>query len=173
MASNTLEVKVDAIDEKMLMEGFQKVANRITIGLILASLIVGAALLMRVETSFRILGYPGLAIVCFLFAAGGRRRPGAATSCWADHKHRAAHGPQAHQAAQRRLDRAAAERAAGRPPRTGSRVTNPSPKVTPMRWPCRRAVSSTESWNRSKGSVTVSPGGGRELAGEGADRASS
>ena len=26
---------------------------------------------MRVETSFRILGYPGLAIICFLAAAGG------------------------------------------------------------------------------------------------------
>jgi hypothetical protein len=62
---------VDAIDEKTLMEGFQKVANRITVGLILASLIVGAALLMRVETSFKILGYPGLAILCFLAAAGG------------------------------------------------------------------------------------------------------
>ena len=56
-------------------------------GLILASLIVGAALLMRVETSFRILGYPGLAIVCFLCAAGG----GVAlvgNILWADHKHR-------------------------------------------------------------------------------------
>jgi len=71
VANNTLEVKVDAIDEKTLMEGFQKVANRITVGLILASLIVGAALLMRVETTFRILGYPGLAMVCFLAAAGG------------------------------------------------------------------------------------------------------
>jgi ubiquinone biosynthesis protein len=71
VANNTFEVKVDAIDEKTLMEGFQKVANRITVGLILASLIVGAALLMRVETTFRILGYPGLAIVCFLAAAGG------------------------------------------------------------------------------------------------------
>ncbi|HEV7502014.1 MAG TPA: AarF/UbiB family protein, partial [Vicinamibacteria bacterium] len=71
VATNQLEVKVDAIDEKMLLEGFIKVANRITMGLILASLIVGAALLMRVETSFRLLGYPGLAIVCFLVAAGG------------------------------------------------------------------------------------------------------
>ena len=51
VANNTFEVKVDAIDEKTLMEGFQKVANRITVGLILASLIVGAALLMRVETT--------------------------------------------------------------------------------------------------------------------------
>jgi ubiquinone biosynthesis protein len=71
VASNSLEVKVDAIDERTLVEGFQKIANRITVGLILAALIVGAALLMRVETPFRILGYPGLAMVCFLGAAGG------------------------------------------------------------------------------------------------------
>lgn len=70
IATNQLEVKVDAIDEQTLMDGFQKVANRITVGLILAALIVGAALLMRVETTFRILGYPGLAIVCFVAAAG-------------------------------------------------------------------------------------------------------
>ena len=70
-ASNQLQVGVDAIDEKVLVEGFQKIANRITLGLILAALIVGAAMLMRVETSFRILGYPGLAMLCFLAAAGG------------------------------------------------------------------------------------------------------
>ena len=71
VANNQLEVKVDAIDEARLMAGFQKVANRITLGLVLAALIVGAAMLMRVETSFRILGYPGLAIIFFLLAAGG------------------------------------------------------------------------------------------------------
>lgn len=46
-------------------------ANRITAGLILAALIIGAAMLMRVETSWRILGYPGLAMLLFLGAAGG------------------------------------------------------------------------------------------------------
>ena len=46
-------------------------ANRITMGLLLAALIVGAALLMRIETEFRILGYPGLAIVFFLLDTGG------------------------------------------------------------------------------------------------------
>jgi ubiquinone biosynthesis protein len=71
IANNSLSIKVDAIDEVKLMEGLQKVANRITLGLVLASLIVGAALLMRVETSFRIFGYPGLAIICFLAAAAG------------------------------------------------------------------------------------------------------
>src|SRR5688572_31334002 len=44
-------------------EGVQKIANRITLGLVLAGLIVGAALLTRVETTFRIMGYPGLAIL--------------------------------------------------------------------------------------------------------------
>ena len=69
LANNELEMKVDAIDEVRLMEGMQKVANRIATGLILASLIIGAALVMRVDTSFRIFGYPGLAILLFLAAA--------------------------------------------------------------------------------------------------------
>ena len=71
LADNEFEVKVDAIDEAHLMEGLQKVANRIATGLVLAALIVGAALLMRVETSFRLFGYPGLAILLFLAAAIG------------------------------------------------------------------------------------------------------
>jgi len=70
IANNEMKVSVDAIDEQTLVIGFQKVANRITVGLIIAALIVGAAMLMRVETSFRIWGYPGLAILLFLFAAG-------------------------------------------------------------------------------------------------------
>jgi hypothetical protein len=47
------------------------VANRIATGLVLAALIVGAALLMRIETSFILFGYPGFAILCFVAAAGG------------------------------------------------------------------------------------------------------
>jgi predicted unusual protein kinase regulating ubiquinone biosynthesis (AarF/ABC1/UbiB family) len=71
VARNDLKVKVDAIDEMVLIEGMQKVANRITVGLILAALIVGAALLMRIDSSFRLFGYPGLAILCFMGAGGG------------------------------------------------------------------------------------------------------
>ena len=69
VGDNELRFKVDAIDEKVVLEGLQKVANRITLGLVVASLIVGAAMLMRVETSFRIFGYPGLAMIFFLLAA--------------------------------------------------------------------------------------------------------
>ena len=71
LSNNQLKIAIDAIDERTLIVGFQKVANRITVGLILAALIVGAAMLMRVDTSFRIWGYPGLAIIFFLVAAGG------------------------------------------------------------------------------------------------------
>ena len=66
-----MRIRVDAIDEVLLMEGLQKIANRITLGLIVAAMIVGAAMLMRVETSFRILGYPGLAMLFFMLAACG------------------------------------------------------------------------------------------------------
>jgi ubiquinone biosynthesis protein len=69
VGNNDLKIKVDAIDEKVVLEGLQKVANRISLGLVLAALIVGAAMLMRVETSFRILGYPGFSMIFFLFAA--------------------------------------------------------------------------------------------------------
>jgi ubiquinone biosynthesis protein len=71
LADNEFKVKVDAIDESTLMDGMQKVANRVATGLILAALIVGAALMMRVETQFQLFGYPGLAIICFLVAAAG------------------------------------------------------------------------------------------------------
>ena len=71
LASNEFEIKVDTIDEKQLMEGFQKVANRIALGLVLAAMIVAAALLMRVETSFTIVGYPGFAILLFILVTVG------------------------------------------------------------------------------------------------------
>jgi ubiquinone biosynthesis protein len=69
VSNNDLRIKVDTIDEKLLLEAFQKIANRITLGLVIAALIVGAALLTRVETSFKILGYPGLALIFFFIAA--------------------------------------------------------------------------------------------------------
>jgi ubiquinone biosynthesis protein len=71
VAGAELEVKVKATDAKMVVDGIEKVANRITTGLLLAALIVGAALMMRVETRWHFLGYPGLAMVCFMAAAIG------------------------------------------------------------------------------------------------------
>src|SRR3954470_23672996 len=61
-----LNVNVKPAETRFIFEAFQKVANRITTGLILAALIIGAALLMRVETRFELFGYPGLAMLCFI-----------------------------------------------------------------------------------------------------------
>ena len=71
LAKNELRLDVDAVDERLLIAGLNKIANRIALGVILAALIVGAALLMQVRTTFQILGYPGLAILLFLAAAFG------------------------------------------------------------------------------------------------------
>ncbi len=68
VANAELEVKVKTTDAKMVVDGIEKVANRITKGLLLAALIIGAALMMRVDTPWRIWGYPGLAILCFIAA---------------------------------------------------------------------------------------------------------
>jgi hypothetical protein len=66
-----LNVNVRPAETQFVMEGFQKVANRISTGLVLAALIIGAALLMQVDTKFTLFGYPGLAMVLFLAAATG------------------------------------------------------------------------------------------------------
>lgn len=66
-----LNVNVRPTETEFLLESARSVANRITTGLVLAALIVGAALLMRVQTSFTLFGYPGLAIICFMMAALG------------------------------------------------------------------------------------------------------
>lgn len=69
--NNGIRVKVDALDETRLIGGLQKIANRITLGLVLASLVIGAALMMRVDTPFKILGYPGIAMMLFFAACVG------------------------------------------------------------------------------------------------------
>jgi len=71
VTNNELKLNIEVIDEGAVIHGLQKVANRITLGLLLASLIIGAAMLMRVETRFRLWGYPGFAMLFFLVAAGG------------------------------------------------------------------------------------------------------
>ncbi|HUQ85909.1 MAG TPA: AarF/ABC1/UbiB kinase family protein [Vicinamibacterales bacterium] len=71
LAASELKMKVELIDDGAIIDGLQKVANRITLGLILAAMIVSAAMVMRVDTTFRILGYPGFAMILFLLAGAG------------------------------------------------------------------------------------------------------
>jgi len=68
-AHNKLKITVDAIDENRLIAGLQKIANRITTGLILASMILGASVMMRLEVPPLLFGYPLIALVFFVGAA--------------------------------------------------------------------------------------------------------
>ena len=69
LAGNELKLKMEMIDEGAIIDGLQKVANRIALGLVMAALIVAAALIMQVPTTFRLFGYPGLAMILFVVAA--------------------------------------------------------------------------------------------------------
>ncbi|HEX8118567.1 MAG TPA: AarF/UbiB family protein [Pyrinomonadaceae bacterium] len=71
LTTNGIRIDADVIDEHSLLASLHKIANRITVGLLLAALIVGAALMMRVESTWTILGYPAIAIIFFLLAAIG------------------------------------------------------------------------------------------------------
>ena len=71
MAGNQFTINTKIVDEHDFISGLKESANRLTIGIILAALIIGASLMMRVETAFQVFGYPGIAIVFFLLAAIG------------------------------------------------------------------------------------------------------
>ncbi len=71
MADPQLELKIRPRDRHLILQGINQTANRITAGLILGAMIVGAALLMRVPTDFTVWGYPGLAMIFFSLAAFG------------------------------------------------------------------------------------------------------
>ena len=71
LAASELKMKVEVIDDGAIIDGLQKVANRITLGLILAAMIVSAAMVMRIDTTFRIMGYPGFAMILFTLAIVG------------------------------------------------------------------------------------------------------
>lgn len=78
LADGELRLRVDAMDEERLHMVLQRLANRLTLGIVIAATILGASLLMQVPTDHRILGYPAVAIVLFTLALLG----GAALTTW-------------------------------------------------------------------------------------------
>ncbi|RFC53404.1 ABC1 kinase family protein [Brumimicrobium aurantiacum] len=69
LAENEVKVKVDAFDEDRFTGAFQKVANRITAGVIIAALIIGAAMLVQIPSPYTVFGYPTFAFILFVLAA--------------------------------------------------------------------------------------------------------
>jgi ubiquinone biosynthesis protein len=63
----TFGVKLTQAEE--FLSGIHKVANRITVGLVIAALLVASSLMMRVPTSYHLFGYPTIAMIGYLLAA--------------------------------------------------------------------------------------------------------
>lgn len=66
VAENRLQIRMTGLEESRLMENIQKVANRVSAGIITAALLLASSLMMRVESSFRLFGYPAFAMLLFL-----------------------------------------------------------------------------------------------------------
>jgi predicted unusual protein kinase regulating ubiquinone biosynthesis (AarF/ABC1/UbiB family) len=69
VADNKVGLHVHLDEQVWLLTGMQKISNRIASGLVLAALIVGAAMMMRVPTRLTLFGYPAIAMVLVVFAA--------------------------------------------------------------------------------------------------------
>ncbi|HYH47916.1 MAG TPA: AarF/UbiB family protein, partial [Acidimicrobiia bacterium] len=87
LSRGELILNVQGVDETRILQGFQRLANRLASAVLLAALVIGAAMMMQIETPARLFGYPAIAIVCFLLAAGGGFGL-LATILWTDRRRR-------------------------------------------------------------------------------------
>ncbi|WP_049622454.1 ABC1 kinase family protein [Frateuria defendens] len=69
LADNRFRVRLDGLEESRLIENLQKIANRISTGVITAALVIAGAMLARVPGGARLFGYPVLALLLFALAA--------------------------------------------------------------------------------------------------------
>lgn len=68
-AENKVQFRITGLEESRLMENLQKIANRITAGIVTAALILASSLLMRAPAGPRLFGYPALAAALFVVAS--------------------------------------------------------------------------------------------------------
>lgn len=60
-------IKLQQAEE--FLAGIHKVANRITVGVVIAALLISSSMMMRVPTRMQLFGYPVLAVIGYLLAA--------------------------------------------------------------------------------------------------------
>ena len=68
-AGGRLSFAIKLSQAEEFLAGIHKVANRITIGVVIAALLISSSMMMRVPTRFTIFGYPGLAVLGYLLAS--------------------------------------------------------------------------------------------------------
>ncbi len=68
-AAGRLSFGIKLSQAEEFLSGMHKIANRITVGVVIAALLVSSSLMLRVPTRFQIFGYPVLAVLGYLFAS--------------------------------------------------------------------------------------------------------
>ncbi|HEX7676854.1 MAG TPA: AarF/UbiB family protein [Thermoanaerobaculia bacterium] len=67
-AAGRLTFGLNLLQAEQFLAGIHKIANRITVGVIIAALLIASSLMMRVPTSAQLFGYPRIAILGYLAA---------------------------------------------------------------------------------------------------------
>ena len=68
-AAGRLSFSLKLMQAEQFLAGIHKVANRITVGVIIAALLIASSMMMRVPTHAQLFGYPALAMIGYLLAA--------------------------------------------------------------------------------------------------------
>jgi predicted unusual protein kinase regulating ubiquinone biosynthesis (AarF/ABC1/UbiB family) len=71
MTDDGIPVRVQVVDEDKFIRGLNRIANRITVGLLVAALIVSGTMWVDDRSGFTLFGFPGMVIVGYALAAGG------------------------------------------------------------------------------------------------------
>jgi Predicted unusual protein kinase len=69
-ATGKLGVSLKLQQAEEFLAGMHKIANRITVGIVIAALLLSSTFMMRYPTRMHLFGYPALAILGYLLSAG-------------------------------------------------------------------------------------------------------
>jgi predicted unusual protein kinase regulating ubiquinone biosynthesis (AarF/ABC1/UbiB family) len=67
-AAGRLSFGIKLTQAEEFLAGIHKIANRITVGVVIAALLVASSMMMRVPTRAQLLGYPAMAMIGYLIA---------------------------------------------------------------------------------------------------------
>jgi predicted unusual protein kinase regulating ubiquinone biosynthesis (AarF/ABC1/UbiB family) len=68
-AAGRLSFNLNLTQAEQFLAGIHKVANRITVGVIIAALLIASSMMMRIPTHAQLFGYPAIAVTGYLLAA--------------------------------------------------------------------------------------------------------
>ena len=68
-AAGKLSFSLKLMQAEQFLAGMHKIANRITVGVVIAALLIASSMMMRVPSRVHFFGYPAIAMTGYLLAA--------------------------------------------------------------------------------------------------------